>query len=208
MSDLAERMCRLARSLFERGLTPGSSGNLSARLPEGGYLVTPTNASLGRLVPERLSRLDAAWGHVGGDRPTKEVALHRAFYDTRGGTGAVVHLHSFHAVALSLRPDLDPEDVLPPLTPYPVMRLGAVPLLPYVMPGDPGMGEAVRALGGRRKAVLLANHGPVVADASIEAACDAIEELEEAARLALLAPPGARRLCSEDVAALRRRFPV
>lgn len=211
MSDeaLALRICALARSLFERGLTPGSSGNLSARSGDG-FLVTPTNASLGRLDPARLARLDAGFAHVGGDAPTKEMALHRAFYETRGPrAGAVVHLHSFHAVALSTLPGLDPDDVLAPLTPYPVMRLGRVRLLPYVRPGDPAMGEAVAALGGTRKAVLLANHGPVVADRSVEAACDAIEELEEAARLALLlAPLRPRGLDADEVAELRRAFPA
>lgn len=209
MSDLAERLCRLARSLFDRGLTPGSSGNLSARLPDGGFLVTPTNASLGRLDPVRLSRLDDGFAHVGGDPPTKEVALHRAFYGTRPGTMACVHLHSTHAVALSMLPGLDPEDVLAPLTPYPIMRLGRVRLLPYIRPGDPAMGDAVAALGGGHKAVLLANHGPIVADGGLEAACDAIEELEEAARLTLLlAPFRPTALSPEQVADLRQALPV
>lgn len=207
--DLAHRLCALARSLFDRGLSPGSSGNLSARTEDGGYLVTPTNVSLGRLDPARLSRLDAAWRRVGGDPPTKELPLHRAFFDTRPGTGAVVHLHSTHAVALSCLAGIDPDDALPPLTPYPVMRLGKVALLPYVAPGGPGTGEAVRALGGTRKAVLLGNHGPVVADRSLEAACDAIEELEEAARLALLLTGRAPvRLSDAQVDALRQTFPT
>jgi ribulose-5-phosphate 4-epimerase/fuculose-1-phosphate aldolase len=208
--DLARLLCDLARSLFDRGLTPGTSGNISVRRPDGGFLVTPTNASLGRLAPERLAVLDEGFGHVGGERPTKELPLHRAFYATRGArAGAVVHLHSPFAVALSTLEDLDPDDVLPPLTPYPVMRLGQVRLLPYVAPGDPGMGLAVEALGGEAKAVLLASHGPVVADASLEAAVSAIEELEAAARLLFtLGERPRRRLGEADLALLRARFPA
>jgi ribulose-5-phosphate 4-epimerase/fuculose-1-phosphate aldolase len=203
-------LCELARSIFERGLTAGSSGNISVRRPGGGFLVTPTNASLGRLAPDRLSRLDENYEHVAGDRPTKELPLHRAFYETRGPRAqAVVHLHSPHAVALSTIEGLDPESVLPPLTPYPIMRLGRVRLLPYVTPGDPEMGRAVERLGGRAKAVLLANHGPVTADASLEAAVGAIEELEAAARLVfLLGSRRARCLGGDQIAALEARFPI
>lgn len=184
---LREAICDLARSMFERGLTNGSSGNISARLPDGGLLVTPTGASFGRLDPARLSRFDADTTFLDGDRPTKELPLHTAFYDTRGGkTGAVVHLHSTHSVALSMLPDTDPECVFPPLTAYSVMRLGKVKMLPYYRPGDPEMGEAVRGLAGKRSAVLLANHGPVVAAKDLEAAVYAMEEFEETARLTLL----------------------
>ena len=157
---LAEELCALARSLFERGFSSGSSGNISARDPDGGYLCTPTNTSLGRLCADRLSRLDDDFRHVGGDPPTKEVPLHRAFYQTRGDrAGAVVHLHSPYAVALSILPPDDPADVLPHLTPYPLMRLGRVPRLPFHLPGDPSVEAAIAALDGRSKAVLLANHG-------------------------------------------------
>lgn len=183
---LREDVCRLARSIFERGLTGGASGNISARTPDGGLLVTPTGSSMGALDPARLSRLDAGGRLIGGDPPTKEMALHSAFYATRAGAGAVAHLHSTHSVALSMLPDTDPDCALPPLTAYSVMRLGRVKLLPYFRPGDPAMGDAVRALAGRRAAVLLANHGPVVAGKDLEAAVYAIEELEETARLALL----------------------
>lgn len=183
---LRETLCELAASLFARGLTHGSTGNISARTADGGLLVSPTGTSFGRLDPARLARFDAAGRHIGGDRPTKEMPLHRAFYDTREGAGAVVHLHSCHSVALSALPVADPEDFLPPLTPYAVMQLGRVRLLPYFRPGDPAMGDAVRELGGRHAAVMLANHGPVVAGRSVEAACDAIEELEATARLALM----------------------
>ncbi len=188
MSDAAlrERICLLARSLFDRGLTHGSTGNISARTEDGGLLVSPTGTSFGRLDPVRLSRFDAAGNHIGGDRPTKEMPLHTAFYDTRGRTAAVVHLHSCHAVALSTLPGTNPEDFLPPITPYAFMQLGRVKLLPYFRPGDPAMGAAVRGLAGQRSAVMLANHGPVVAGLDLEAACNAIEELEASARLALL----------------------
>ncbi len=184
---LRETICDFARSIFERGLTGGASGNISARTADGGLLVTPTGASFGRLDPARLSRFDATGRLVDGDKPTKEMPLHSAFYETRGDrAGAVVHLHATHSVALSILPDSDPESLLPPLTAYSIMRLGRVPLLPYFRPGDPAMGDAVRSLAGKRSAVVLANHGPVVAGRDLEAAVYAIEELEETARLALL----------------------
>lgn len=186
-TKLREAICLYGRSLFERGLTGGASGNISVRTPDGGLLVTPTGYSLGGLDPAQLSRFDAGGVLVEGPRPTKEMPLHAAFYETRGTrAGAVVHLHSTHSVALSMLPEIDPENALPPLTAYSIMRLGKVMLLPYFRPGDPEMGNAVRGLAGKRSAVLLANHGPVVAAKDIEAAVYAIEELEETARLALL----------------------
>jgi len=184
---LRESICDFARSIFERGLTGGASGNISARTADGGLLVTPAGSSFGRLDPARLSRFDAAGNLVGGDKPTKEMPLHSAFYETRGDrAGAVVHLHATHSVALSILPDSDPDCLLPPLTAYSIMRLGKVKLLPYFRPGDPAMGEAVRSLAGKRSAVVLANHGPVVAGKDLEAAVYAMEELEETARLTLL----------------------
>ena len=185
-SQLRETICLLAKSMFDRGLTGGSTGNISARTEDGGLLVSPTGTSFGRLDPARLSRFDANGQHIDGDAPTKEMPLHSAFYDTRSTAGAVVHLHSCHAVALSMMPDIDPDHFLPPLTPYGIMKLGKVKLLPFFLPGDPAMGEAVRGLAGKRSAVMLANHGPVVAGKDIEAACNAIEELEDTARLAML----------------------
>ncbi len=184
-TTLREQMCSLARSLFDRGLTGGSTGNISARLSDGSLLVSPTGTSFGRLDPARLSHFDAGGRLIGGDQPTKEMPLHTAFYDTRA-CGAVVHLHCCHAVALSTLPEVDEDNFLPPITPYAVMQLGRVKLLPYFRPGDPAMGQAVRGLAGKRSAVMLANHGPVVAGRDIEAACNAIEELEATARLALL----------------------
>ena len=183
---LREHMCLLAASLFKRGFTHGSTGNISARTPDGGLLVSPTGTSFGRLDPGRLSRFDASGTLIEGDRPTKEMPLHTAFYDTRSSCGAVVHLHSHHSVALSTMPDADPENFLPPLTPYGIMKLGRVKLLPFFLPGDPAIGEAVRGLAGKRAAVMLANHGPVVAGKDVEAAVNAVEELEDTARLAML----------------------
>ena len=185
-SQLREMICLLAKSMFDRGLTGGSTGNISARTEDGGLLVSPTGTSFGRLDPGRLSRFDANGQHIDGDAPTKEMPLHTAFYDTRSSAGAVVHLHSCHAVALSMMPDADTDNFLPPLTPYGIMKLGKVKLLPFFLPGDPTMGDAVRGLAGKRSAVMLANHGPVVAGKDIEAACNAIEELEDTARLAML----------------------
>lgn len=206
---LREQICLLAKSMFDRGLTGGSTGNISARTEDGGLLVSPTGTSFGRLDPARLSRFDAAGVLISGDQPTKEMPLHSAFYDTRSSAGAVVHLHSCHAVALSMMPDADADNFLPPLTPYGIMKLGRVKLLPFFMPGDPAMGDAVRGLAGKRSAVMLANHGPVVAGKDIEAACNAIEELEDTARLAMmLRGLNARALTDDNVRALVTKFDV
>lgn len=183
---LRELICTLSKSMFDRGLTGGSTGNISARTSDGGLLVSPTGTSFGRLDPARLSHFDATGRLVDGDQPTKEMPLHAAFYDTRSTAGAVVHLHSCHAVALSMMPDADADNFLLPLTPYAIMKLGKVQLLPFFRPGDPAMGDAVRGLAGKRSAVMLANHGPVVAGKDVEAACNAIEELEDTARLAMM----------------------
>lgn len=188
MSEAQQReaICRFGRSLFERGLTPGASGNISLRLDDGGWLVTPTNASLGSLDPARLSRLDGAGKLLSGDAPTKELPLHGALYDTRAGARAIVHLHSTHSVAVSMLPGIDPRAALPPLTPYYAMRVGPCALLPYYRPGDAAVAEAIKGLAGHYAAVLLSNHGPVVAGESLEAAVYATEELEETAKLFLL----------------------
>ncbi len=202
-------MCNLARSLFDRGLTAGSTGNISSRTADGGLLVTPTGSSFGRLDPARLSIIDANGNHVDGDPPTKEMPLHMAFYSSRPQSRAVVHLHSHHAVAWSLFEDVDPECFIPTLSPYPIMKLGKVKLLPYLRPGDPAMGEAVEALGGAFKAVMLSNHGPVVAAKTVEAACDAIEELEDGARRAVLTRGArVRGLTSEQIEGLVKHFDI
>lgn len=206
---LRDQICLLAKSLFDRGLTHGSTGNISARTPDGGLLVSPTGTAFGRLDPARLSRFDAHGALIDGDKPTKEMPLHTAFYDTRSTAGAVVHLHSTHSVALSMLPDADPDDFLPPMTPYAIMKLGKVRLLPFFLPGDAAMGDAVRGLAGKRSAVMLANHGPVVAGKDVEAACNAIEELEETAKLALLLRGmGPRMLTPEQVRSVVTTFDV
>jgi len=208
-AKLREHICLLAKSMFDRGLTGGSTGNISARTDDGGLLVSPTGTSFGRLDPGRLSRFDANGRLIDGDPPTKEMPLHTAFYDTRSTAGAVVHLHSCHSVALSMLPEVDPDNFLPPLTPYAIMKLGKVKLLPFFMPGDPAMGDAVRGLAGKRSAVMLANHGPVVAGKDVEAACNAIEELEDTARLAMmLRGMNARGLTSDQVQDLVTKFDV
>jgi 3-dehydro-4-phosphotetronate decarboxylase len=180
-----EAICAVGASIFARGLTAGSSGNISVALDDG-WLMTPTNASLGRLDPARLSKLDAGGRLVGGDAPTKESFLHRVMYEKRSETGAVVHLHSTHSVAVSCLAEIDPHDVLPPITAYYLMRVGRLPLVPYFKPGDMALADAVRGFAAKHHAVLLANHGPVVAGSSLDAAVNAIEELEETAKLYLL----------------------
>src|SRR2546430_14725799 len=155
---IREEICRLGRSLFERGLTPGSSGNISVKLDDGGWLVTPTNASLGFLDPARLSHLDPDGRLLSGDAPTKEVPLHTALYQTRNAARAVVHLHSTHSVALSTLPEIDPRDALPPMTPYYLMQCGETALVPYYRPGDRAVSEAVKGLAGKCTYGVIANH--------------------------------------------------
>lgn len=183
---IREKICVYGKSLFDRGLTPVSSGNISVKMADGGWLVTPTNASLGFLDPAKLSRLDAAGKLLSGDAPTKEVPLHSALYETVGEAKAVAHLHSTHSVAISMLPDIDPRAVLPPMTPYYLMRAGQTALVPYFRPGDPAVADAIRGLAGKYTSVLLANHGPVVAGKDLEGAVFATEELEETAKLHLL----------------------
>ena len=197
-NELRDQICLLSKSLFDRGLTGGSTGNISARTDDGAMLVSPTGSCFGRLDPARLSRFDAGGQLIGGDPPTKEMPLHTAFYDTRPAAGAVVHLHSCHSVALSMMPDVDWDNFLPPLTPYGIMLLGKVKVLPFFRPGDEAIGDAIRALGGKRAAVMLANHGPIVSAKTVEAACNAMEELEETARLAMMTRGMPVRMLTED----------
>lgn len=204
---IREDIVRFARSMFERGLTFGSSGNISVRL-EDGWLMTPTGTSFGHLDPARISKLDAQGRHISGDKPTKEAFLHVAMYEERPATGAVVHLHSTHAVAVSCLADIDADDVLPPITAYYVMRIGKLPLVPYFPPGDEGLAGAVRQMASKHHAVLLANHGPVVAGTKLADAVYAMEELEETAKLfLLLRKEPIRPLTSAQVAELEARFP-
>jgi len=179
-------LVELAASLFARGFSVGSAGNISVRLPDG-YLITPTNSCLGRLEPARLARLDAQFQHIAGDKPSKEVFMHRAFYMAREDAAAVVHLHSTMATAVACLQDVDPANPIPPLTPYFVMRVGRqMPIVPYYRPGDPAMEPAIHAAAQDARAVLLANHGPVVSGKTLTDAVYAAEELEEAAKLYLL----------------------
>ncbi|MDX8354115.1 aldolase [Cognatiyoonia sp. IB215182] len=181
-----EDLTRLAKSIFDRGLTCGSSGNISVRMSDGTILITPTGSSMGFLDPAQISLISPEGVHLAGDKPTKEIPLHTAFYDTRPSAGAVVHLHCTYAVALSMLPDIDRDNVLPTLTPYAIMRLGKVKWLSFFVPGDPAMGAAIRAIAPTCSAVLLANHGPVVAGEDLAATVYAMEEFEENAKLAIL----------------------
>ena len=187
MSENSERdsICRLAKSLFDRGLTIGSSGNISVRLADG-WLMTPTGSSMGNLDPNEISKLDLNGNLISGKRPTKESFLHIAMYDERPDSGAVVHLHSTHSVAVSCLAGIDKKNVLPPITAYYVMKIGKLPLVPYFPPGDINLAKAVKEMASNHHAVLLANHGPVVAGITLEDAVYAIEELEETARRFLL----------------------
>ncbi|UGX85616.1 3-oxo-tetronate 4-phosphate decarboxylase [Phyllobacterium meliloti] len=202
---LRDEIVSVGASLFNRGLTSGSTGNISARLSNGELLMTPTNVSLGTLDPARLSRFTAEGVHVDGDKPTKEAFLHRCMYCEQAQANAVVHLHSTHSVAVSILAHLNPNDVLPPLTAYYVMRVGALPLVPYYAPGDEALALAVSERAKKHHAVLLANHGPVVAGKTLQDAQYAIEELEETAKLFLLLHGHRiRPLTSDQVAALKR----
>ena len=203
-----DQIVALGLSMYERGLSSGSAGNLSVRL-ERGWLMTPTNVALGRLDPARLARLDDQGRHVGGDPPTKEAQLHLAMYGARKSAGAIVHLHATYSVAVSCLADIDPDDALPPITAYFVMRVGRLKLLPYFPPGDPKLAAAIGDVAARHSAVLLANHGPVVAGTSLEAAVNAAEELEETAKLYLLLHHRPTRfLTSDQVAKLTKKYPI
>ena len=185
-TETRQLLTELAGSLFARGFSVGSAGNISVKLDDG-YLITPTNSSLGRLDPARISRLDQNFNHIGGDKPSKEVFMHRAFYTARADAGAVVHLHSTQATAVACLPYVDPANPIPPLTPYFVMRVGrTMPVVPYYRPGDAAMEPAIHAAAKNARAVLLANHGPVVSGKTLTDAVYAAEELEEAAKLFLM----------------------
>jgi 3-dehydro-4-phosphotetronate decarboxylase len=203
---IREEIVRWGKSLFERGLTSGSSGNISVRLPDG-YLATPTNSCLGFLEPDRLSQLDAEGQHISGDLPTKELPLHLGFYRSRPTTGAVVHLHSTYATALSCLADTKLDDAIPPITPYVVMRAGRVPVVAYTRPGSGDLLALIAERAAQHPAILLANHGPVVAGPSLAAAVFAIEEIEEAAKLSiLLRGMNVRLLTREQIDDLNRTF--
>ncbi len=204
---IRQRIARLGQSLFLRRYTSGSSGNISVRLPDG-ILITPTNACLGELTEDRISKVSWNGDHLSGDQPSKEAFLHLAIYRQRPDDSAIVHLHSTWSVAVSCLADIDPSDVLPPITAYYVMRVGRLPLVDYYPPGDPALAQAVEMAAQRAHSLLLANHGPVVSGRNLDAAAAAIEELEETARLyMLLRSQPTRFLTSEQVRALQERFP-
>ena len=205
-TKLREQMCLLGKSMFDRGLTVGSSGNLSVRTGDG-WLMTPTNACLGRLDPATLSKVDAQGNPLSGDKPTKESFLHLSVYEKRPTAGAIVHLHSTHSVAVSCLADTDPKQPIPPITPYYVMKIGNLVLLPYYAPGDMTLANAVKEVAGKHHAILLANHGPVVAGKDLESAVYATEELEETAKLYLMLRGNRLRILSpEQVAELQRKY--
>jgi ribulose-5-phosphate 4-epimerase/fuculose-1-phosphate aldolase len=180
-----ERIAEIGQSLYRRGLSPGSSGNISVRL-EDGWLLTPTNSCLGELDPAGLSKLDWNGNLISGDKPSKEYFLHLAMYQKRRQSGAIVHLHSSHAAAISCLDGLDPDSCIPPITPYFVMRVGKLPLIPYFRPGDKALATEIAKHADKHAAVLLANHGPVVSGNDLDSAMYAIEELEETSKLMLL----------------------
>lgn len=203
---MRDRMVRLAELLYLRGYAHGTTGNISARI-DGAVLVTPTNSCLGLLEAERIALVDDAGTHHSGDKPSKETFLHLAMYGARDTANAVVHLHSTHAVAVSLLKTTDPDNALPPLTAYHHMKVGRLPLVPYVRPGDMRLADEVRQRAGRSHAMLLANHGPVVAGRSLEDALAIAEELEETAKLRLLTEGHAVNLLSaHDLAELDAAF--
>jgi ribulose-5-phosphate 4-epimerase/fuculose-1-phosphate aldolase len=206
-SKLREEICWFGKSIYDRGLTAGSSGNISARV-DGGFLMTPTNSCLGRLDPATLSKVDNNGNVISGDKPTKEAFLHLSMYAERPGAGAIVHLHSTHSVAVSVLADTDPWNPIPPITAYYVMKIGRLALLPYYPPGDVTLANAVREVARRHHAVLLSNHGPVVAGKDLETAVYATEELEETAKLyLLLRGHQVKFLTVEQVADLERKYP-
>lgn len=207
---LKELICTIGKSLFDRGLTHGSTGNISAITDNGDLLITPTGESLGRLVPEQICKITKSNKLIGLHQPTKELFLHKAFYEKKNKkVGAVVHLHSTYSVAYSMMPGLNEDNIFFPLTPYSIMLLGKVKLLPFYLPGDPKLGEEIKGIASKRSAVLLANHGPVVAGKNLENATNAIEELENTAKLAMLTKGLSPNLLSnEQVLNVVKKFDV
>jgi 3-dehydro-4-phosphotetronate decarboxylase len=183
---IATDIVELGASFFRRGLTFGRTGNLSVTDSDGTILMTPTGVSLERLDSGSLSRVTPDGQHIGGPPPTKEAFLHLAIYRARPTARAVVHTHSTYSVAVSCLRDVDASNVLPPLTAYYAMRVGQLPLLPYHAPGDQSLSAVAQSAAARHHALLLANHGPIVAGDDLASAADALEELEETAKLYLL----------------------
>ncbi|BAN25981.1 3-oxo-tetronate 4-phosphate decarboxylase [Caballeronia insecticola] len=202
---IREEICVTGKSLYERRYTVGSAGNISARLDDG-WLITPTDACLGRLDPADIAKVDLHGKHVSGGRPSKTLALHRRIYESNGETRGVVHTHSTHLVALTLAGVWKPGDVLPPITPYYVMKVGHVPLIRYRRPGDPAVAEEVAALASTVRAVLLERLGPVVWEKTVSHASYALEELEETAQLYLSTMPRPEPLPDAAIEDLRQTF--
>jgi ribulose-5-phosphate 4-epimerase/fuculose-1-phosphate aldolase len=211
-AELREEICRVGRSLYERGYVHASAGNISVRIADG-FLITPTDACLGVLSPDTLAHVDAQGHQRSGERASKTLALHRHIYAAAPDARCVIHTHSTHLVALSLQGAWSEDDVLPPITPYFVMKVGHVPLIPYHAPGDPAVGalvaqriEAMAARGTPIRAVLLERLGPNVWHASPREASAVLEELEETARLWLMSQPRPAPLSDTQIDALRQRF--
>ncbi|MDH4761416.1 ribulose-5-phosphate 4-epimerase/fuculose-1-phosphate aldolase [Pseudomonas oryzihabitans] len=202
---LREEICTVGASLYARGYTVGSAGNISARL-EDGWLITPTDACLGRLDPAAIAKVGLEGDWVSGDKPSKTLALHRQVYDRNPGVGGVVHTHSTHLVALTLTGVWRPDDILPPITPYQVMKVGHIPLIPYARPGAASVAEQVAQLANRVRGVMLERLGPVVWESSVSKASFALEELEETARLWLLSEPRPAPLDAAALAELAETF--
>jgi ribulose-5-phosphate 4-epimerase/fuculose-1-phosphate aldolase len=211
-ATLRDEICRVGASLYARGYVHASAGNISVRLPhDGGFLITPTDACLGTLDPARLAQLDAQGVQTGGDRASKTLALHRRIYAADPEAGCVIHTHSTHLVALTLAGVWSADDIVPPITPYFVMKVGHVPLIPYHRPGDPAVAglvaqriEAMRAAGTPIRAVMLERLGPNVWHRSPAEASAVLEELEETARLWLMTRP--TPLTAGQVDELRQHF--
>lgn len=202
---LREEICDVGRSLYQRGYTVGSAGNISARLDDG-WLITPTDICLGRLDPAAIAKVNLAGEWVSGDKPSKTLALHRQVYDRNPGVGGVVHTHSTHLVALTLAGVWRDDDILPPLTPYQVMKVGHIPLIGYQRPGSPKVAEQVAQLANRVRGVMLERLGPVVWESSVSKASYALEELEETARLWLMSQPRPEPLDQHALDELRDAF--
>ncbi|AAY92613.1 aldolase [Pseudomonas protegens] len=202
---LREEICDVGRSLYQRGYTVGSAGNISARLDDG-WLITPTDICLGRLDPAAIAKVNLAGEWVSGDKPSKTLALHRQVYDRNPGVGGVVHTHSTHLVALTLAGVWREDDILPPLTPYQVMKVGHIPLIGYQRPGSPKVAEQVAQLANQVRGVMLERLGPVVWESSVSKASYALEELEETARLWLMSQPRPAPLDQAALDELRDAF--
>ena len=210
--ELKEEICRVGRSLFERGYAHGTAGNISVRLPNG-FLITPTDACLGFLQPDRLALVNGDGIQQSGERASKTLTLHRRIYESDAAARCVIHTHSTHLVALTLAGVVNPNSVLPPITPYCVMKVGHVPLIGYHRPGDPAVGDRVAEVISRMqqsgtpiRAVLLDRLGPNVWHRSLAEAMALLEELEETARLWLMISPRPAPLDESAIEELRRHL--